>query len=320
MQQACLFKFTLINLLAVLFFTTAMAAEEKSNPQFSDRLIRAEDNISRGINFLSAEIDQFFSREDTEVENRESRVRIGYAADFIEHEDPGFNFILKARLVLPRTQKKLQFIILSDEEDALNRGETRETTTETNAPDTVRNQKYNVGLRSILRNSRRSGVSLDGGIKVRDPIDPFVRLTARRSFFFEKFELKAIERLYWFDSEGWASSISLDLDRPLNTDWLFRFSNNGVVDHETGLWQVEHFTALYHKYSDRLAIGYFVGVTSDDDPHFHMETYYTTINFRYLLFSDWLYAQAAPRVTWPREKYFTDVPSIYLKIEAIFGG
>jgi hypothetical protein len=178
-----------------------------------------------------------------------------------------------------------------------------------------------MGLRNVFRGTKTSGIVLDAGIKLRTSPDPFTRLSARRTFFFSGFELRMIERLYWFESAGWGSSATIDLDHPLSIDWLFRFSNNGVLDHETGLWKLDHFFALYQKVNDRTAIGYQAGVTADDEPtSLRTETLYTAINYRYALIEDWLYFQATPRMTWPREKGFTDVPSILFKIEATFGG
>ena len=299
-----------------------LPAQPQKEATLSESLTSTHRRFSSGINTLSADIDNFFSRDTRETESLNSRVRLGYSANYVESENPAYDVIFGAKIVLPKTQKKLQFILFSDEEDLLDATDTtRATATDVHATDAVRSQKFNMGLRNVFRGSKTSGVVLDAGIKLRTSPDPFTRLSARRTFFFSGFELRMIERLYWFESNGWGSSVIIDLDRPLSIDWLFRFSNNGVVDHESGLWKLDHYLVLYQKLNDRTALGYKVGVTADDEPtSLALETYYAAINYRYAVLQDWLFFQATPRLTWPREKGFTDVPSILFKIEATFGG
>jgi hypothetical protein len=299
-----------------------LPAQTPKDATLSDSLTATHRRFSSGINTLSTDIDNFFSRDTSETESLNSRIRLGYSANYVESENPAYDVIFGAKIVLPKTQKKLQFILFSDEDDLLEATDTtRATTTDVQATDAVRSQKFNMGLRNVFRGSKTSGVVLDAGIKLRTSPDPFTRLSARRTFFLSGFELRMIERLYWFESNGWGSSVTIDLDRPLSIDWLFRFSNNGVLDHESGLWKLDHYFALFQKLNDRTAVGYKMGITADDEPtSLALETYYAAINYRYALLQDWLFFQATPRITWPREKGFTDVPSILFKIEATFGG
>ncbi|MCB0351138.1 MAG: hypothetical protein KDD38_08140 [Bdellovibrionales bacterium] len=285
----------------------------------ADRLSETERQITHGIQSLSTRLDGFFSHEDLDVEDTGSRLKMGYAAYYEEYKDPSYNFLVGFRLVLPRTQKKLQLLVIGDEEDLYERKDGESSTPDKNVSDSVKNQKISVGLRSLFHKSKESALVFDMGVKIKNPLDPFARISGRRSFFYEDYELRFLERLYWFESIQWGSSTSIDLDRPFAPGWLGRFSNNGVVDFQNGLWELDHYLALYHLVSERTALGYRAGVTADDEKSLRLQSYYISFNYRFALIKPWLYLEATPKLTWPREQNWIDVPSIYVKIESIYG-
>lgn len=305
------------------------------NDSYLEKINQFERKISGGVQTLSSDIDSFFSRDEREIENTGSRLRLGSLANFQEYEDPGYDSILAFKLVLPKTKDKLQFILFNDEEDDLASAPVAGgSSVDKTLGESVKSQKYNVGLRGFFHKSKTSAVLMDSGVKLHSALDPFVRFTARRSFFFSENELRFMGRVYWFESMGWASTLSTDLDRPISATWLFRFANSGEVDHESGLWDLDHFLALYNRRSERIAIGYILGVNSDQKPvlpsgaileetHANsalaLRSYYATVNFRYALIAPWLFFEVAPRYTWPREIDWHHVASIQFKIEGIFG-
>lgn len=316
------FATALIPFFLFMFVTRAEATSplDQETSEIAGKLNRMEGKISARVNTLSAQIDSFFSREDIETEETGTRVRMGYAARFQEFEDPTYNFILTAKLVLPQTKEKIQVLLLSDEDDTNVRNETGGVTPDTEAGQAVERQKFRLGLRNLFHQSKTSSIALDAGVKIRDPLDPFTRFSARRSIFFESSEIHLYNKQHWFESEGWGTSLKADWDKPLAPKWLFRFSNIGELDHESGLWETNNFLGLYQRYSERLALGYLAGITGNDEPTLALQTYYVAVSSRYALVDDWLYLQITPELSWPRERDWQRVTSLLLKIESIFGG
>ncbi len=204
-----------------------------------------ERRISKGVQTLSTKLDSFFSRQDLEIEDTGSRLKLGFAAYYEEYKDPSYNFLVGFRLILPHTQEKLQLLVMGDEEDLYERQEGETSTPDKKISDSINNQKISVGIRSLFHKSKKTALVFDTGVKIKSPLDPFARLTGRRSFFFKDYELRFLERFYWYESIQWGSSTSIDLDRPFAPGWLGRFSNNGVLDMQSGLWQLDHFVALH---------------------------------------------------------------------------
>ena len=281
---------------------------------------RMERGITKGINTLSSDMDSFFSRDEALVEKSGSRVHLGYSASYAEHSKPGYDFIFSANLVLPRTQEKLHFVVFSDEKDT---GEVREGSGVVEvgqAEDAVKNQKIGIGLRNLFYTSKTSAITSDAGVKARIPPEPFFRFMARRSFFWDQYEFKLIDRQRWYNSEGWSTLLTAELDKILSPVWLFRFSNNGNLEHDTGLWQVDDYLALYQKISPRTAMGYSIGITGDDETTLALQTYFAAVSFRHILIPDWLFFQMTPKLTWPRLHDWQEVPGIFFKLESVFGG
>jgi hypothetical protein len=284
--------------------------------------------LSRSVQKVTTEMDGFFSREETEIEDTGTRVKLAFINVYEEYEDPTYNFLFNLRLMLPHTQDKLQLLLESDESDE----DSNELNTELSANDStaeasVKDQKVGLGLRGLFHKSNRSAIVLDGGIKIKDPLDPFIKLTLRKTFQISEIQsLRFYEQLYWYESTGLGSFSSIEWDYILTNEWLFRFGHefvwrkepSQVVSDGGDLWSFNHYISWTHKVTTDWSMRYALGLTSDDDPTIAVDTYYLRLTSRYAFLKPWYFFDVVPGVSWLRDTDWEPVSSILFKVETIF--
>lgn len=230
-------KFLLI--LTLLISNQAIAKTKKKRiKRFVDK---THASISNKITRISEDIDNFFSNqkhEDDEVENR-SRLELGIETRFLEAQDPIVTPDINFRLILPKTERKLQLIVQN--ENAEEESETQNANIN-NQTQERRNTGTAAGVRYLVE---KSGIKFysDTGIIVSLPIQVFFRVGAKKKVKInEKWTLKIDEQLRWVNTRGFRNDLDFDFDRRINDFYLFRFVNNFdwndqdyIITYETGV-------------------------------------------------------------------------------------
>lgn len=282
-------------------------------------LNRAHTKFSDSIFSVSDSIDEFFAGERTEEEKNGSRIKISYETLMVENRDPLYNFRLSTRLVLPRTQDKLNFLLQSLEDDLTEDSSTPGTTANFKPLEEEKRQSFFAGLKFKGVQEKEWHISTDAGVKLVWPPDPFAKLRLRRSFFWDPWELRLTENVFWFESEGWWQVAAVELERPFKGKNLLRWGNFGTRRDDIGYWNFNHFVGWYHQASKVEVLGYSAGVTADEEPAYGLTSYYLSISYRRNLWEEWVFFDLAPTASWPRAENFTFVPSLRVKIEVVFG-
>lgn len=292
---------------------------EKQRNALQRSLNRTHKSISGSIYGVSDSIDEFFAGERTEEEKNGSRIKISYETLLINKRDPLYNFRFSTRLVLPRTQEKLSFLLQSLEEDLTIDSTTPGTNTNFRPLEEEKKQSFFSGLRLRGLQKKEWSINTDAGIKLVWPPDPFARLRLRRSFFWEPWELRLTENVFWFESEGWWQVAAVELERPFKNRNLLKFGNFGTRRDDVGHWEFNHFIGWFHQSSSKEALSYSAGITATEEPAYGLSSYYLSFAYRRNLGEDWIFLDISPVGSWPREENFVFVPSLRIKIEAIFG-
>lgn len=298
-------------------------AEEREREKNRNAMERAlhstHTDLSDSIFAVSDSIDEFFSRERTELERTGSRIRLSYETLFVEFKDPLHNINLNTKLVLPRTQEKLNFLLQSLEDDLRAEEAGAPAEEKFQSLDEERKQSFFAGLRFKGVQTKEWSLNTDAGVKLVWPPDPFARLRVRKSFFLSKWELRLTENVYWFESEGWWQVAAIELERPFPPKNLLRFGNNGLRRDEKGFWEFNHYIGWYHQSSRTDGLGYSAGITSVEEPAYSLQSYYVSVSYRRNVFEEWIFLDIVPTGAWPRDENFSFVPSLRIKLEAVFG-
>lgn len=160
-------------------------------------------------------------------------------------------------------------------------------------------------LFGIQYRERESGARLeaDAGIRIRSPIDPFVKGGYRFEHTTDGHILLTFREIgFWQNSEGFGFTSRIDVERALDIDSLIRWTASGTISQETE--GVRGYTSLtwYRALRDDRGIAAQIFTTGEFDAPVPLEEYGVRVAYRKRVFRDWLVLELRPSVTWPRER------------------
>ncbi|MDH5571923.1 MAG: hypothetical protein OEY89_09170 [Gammaproteobacteria bacterium] len=273
-------------------------------------------NISSGIEYISSGIDAFFSNEKFYRETTSSYLRYRIDTTFFEGGEQTSKGELRVRIDLPITRKKLKLVFESDPIEPTNSTQAlSDQTQETN------NSDYYLGIEENQKEKEKKKwrLSRSLGVKVRWPLDFYVRLRITRDFPFDNWILKVNETLYWFDSIGSGFDTYLDFERNLSSNVLFRASSAARWSDENDYFTLSQFFSIFHTLSERRAISYYIGVIGQSQPQIHSSDYLIGSRYRQKLYRDWLFAEINPEIQYRKTADFKAEHKIIFTVEAFFG-
>jgi hypothetical protein len=145
--------------------------------------------------------------------------------------------------------------------------------------------------------------SADAGIRLRSPIDPFVKGSYRFMRGASERTLYSFrETMFWQNSEGFGFTTRADIERIFKETWLMRWTGSGTISQETE--GVRGYTALtmMRGLRNRRAIAAEIFTTGEFDAPVPTENYGVKVAVRRSIARDWLVMETRISCTFPREE------------------
>ncbi len=307
------------SILFVFIINIAIAKDERSwyHP------IKVADNtqayISKSWNKMNYGVDSFFANEDFEDEVNRSYIRINSAIQKQEGADLKYQYDFKFKLDFPHTKRKLKIILEKDNEDENTEGlSSINSTNQNSAEDALTETSYNAALRRILTESKKWIIYADTGMRLKLPLDPFIKLRVRRSFTYNKFETKVIQKFYLYRQKGFGESTHLNFDYPFADIFHISFNNSFSWNDKTDNYSVLNSLTFFKKLSDKRAISYNISSYGDGKPKIIYKTYTTSINYRQLIHKTWLYTQISTGAIFSKSRDFKMKKFVTVVFEVLF--
>ncbi len=271
--------------------------------------------ISEGVEIMAQGMDLFFADENVYDEASSSYARLSTRINFSHGGESSISGDIRLKIDLKKTKKKLKLLLESDTDRDMQTGtDTSKFPAQTNEP-----VNFYAALQKEIsqRNEWRAKASL--GLKIKVPLDPFLRVRTHKNFSLGKGNMRFTETLFWFNSKGAGLSSLLDINYPLTKDLLFRSRTSALWTDFLDYHEFEHSFTLYHELTDRRAISYSIGSYGISEPHTHAIRYYTHVGYRQRIHKDWLFIEVSPAISFERSNEFQLERSLILKLEMVFG-
>jgi hypothetical protein len=160
-------------------------------------------------------------------------------------------------------------------------------------------------LFGIQYRQRREGprFEADAGIRIRSPVDPFVKGGYRFEFDAPNHIMISLrETGFWQNSEGFGLTSRLDVERALDIDSLIRWTASGTISQESE--GVRGYSALtyYRALPRERAVAGQIFTSGEFDAAVPLGEYGLRVAYRQRLFRDWLVLELRPSVTWPKDR------------------
>lgn len=302
----------------IIFLLLTLSANSFAKDYYEKNIVdRAHEKLSSQILTLSNSIDGFFADSKHEnLENR-SKLKISLNTHFREGRGPYAIPEINYRLLLPRTERRLQVFI--EQEDDSEEDETSQSKVASkknqNSDD---DNDLTAGLRYMVK---KSGInfSTDTGIIVNVPAVVFARFTAKKKVLFKEWVLKINEQVKWVNDKGFTSDLDLDFDKKLSRKHILRFVNNTFWNDQDYIIRFENGPSLFHKINKKMAISYHAHAISINKPHYSVENYILQVTYRQLIYNRWLFMELSPFLNFPRTSNFHRTPGFVIGFDAIVG-
>ncbi len=269
--------------------------------------------VTRTINRVARAVDRFFSNSDVYTDTKGNWATLGLGVRIRSDGVKEYTSVVAARLALPNTEKKYNFLVESNQD----------TTSPTGATDplsAVTAPVYSGGLRYIVTDSKTWHVHLDAGAEFATPVDAFVRGRVRRNFTWKRTQLRMAETLTEYQSGRQHAVTELVVDHLLARYWLWRNALTVQAAHPLSEAYSVLSSSIFHRIDERHAVQ--LEVLShglDDPPRIHEYQ----LNLRYRIRSemrDWVFYEIAPQRRYSEDNGFDPVNSIYFGVELQFRG
>ena len=271
--------------------------------------------ISSGVEAAARNIDEFFSDDKIFYSSSGTYLRIQLDTIINEAGDVGYVGDLKLKLRLPNTKKKLRFTL---ESDANNRPDEISSQPENTPIAVIEEKNYFAGLQATLGRKHEWQFKPSIGLRLGSKVEPYFRFRARRKYDFKTWNIKWHETPYWFDSFGWGLDSSLEFNKIINDDNLFRASTFSRWTNESDQFELSQTFSMYHTLSKRRVVSYFVGVYGVSEPTVYATHYLVGLTYRQIIHKNYLFAEVVPQIRYAKLNDFESEYSILFRIEIVF--
>tara|TARA_B100000029_G_scaffold309410_1_gene301970 strand:+ start:712 stop:1689 length:978 start_codon:yes stop_codon:yes gene_type:complete len=284
-------------------------------------LDKVQKEVGGRVVSFSEEIDSFFGGKPRGKVLNSSEVTVSWLVNKTEGEDITHTPEIGLRLVLPRTEKKLQVVVENKTKEINNI--LQEDKVESGPVSSGKEDKgvLTASMRYIIQQKEDWNIYSEGGIKIKVPLQPFAGITGGRVFTLDKkWTLDTKAQLVWYLDDGLSEVTTANIDYLISNKLLFRIRNSLTWIDKTGLITTIHGPILFQKIDAKKAINYYLGAHGKKEPRLHIYSYDFGSTYRQLFYKTWAFYEVGVKGSYPKEKSWNFVPSISVKLELNFGG
>ncbi|MCC5793841.1 MAG: hypothetical protein JJT85_03795 [Chromatiales bacterium] len=274
---------------------------DKEDP---DELIdRIQEAVYMSVSNAADWFDGLFGNPRFEQDRDDTFGRVNIFQTWDDRDNFDTRLGLRVRLALPAMQNRLRLTLgRGDEQELI---EERPSNTENPLPPSFRrvdDESWLLGLGYSQQSGARSGFDVGTGIRLRTPLDPYVRGSYRHNWVFDTDTmLRFRETLFWRNSLGFGATTQITLDHLLTSTLLTRWNNVGTIAEETNGLDWGSSLTLYQSLSNRRALSYTALVRGQTVAEVGLQDWGAEIRYRQRVLRQWLFVEFATSVTWPRE-------------------
>lgn len=277
----------------------------------TNRLELWHDVLSSGLVARVERFDNFFGDARLEDDNRETRVKVGLGVTASAEDGLTRETKVQARLALPGLRERFHLVV----DDLVE----RDGVDAAGASVGGQEARPNTALRWVVQQTHRLRVSADAGLRVGQPTQVIGRLRWRWIVPYEQWELRLSDVVDWYSGEGFGQTSEMRWSRPFVRGWLFQsVSSLRWEEQSAGVMPSQSLSisrASSPALAQRLSVeGVWPGVPDVERARFR--AYYSC---RKRIFSDWLFVELRPGLTFAQEHNFRADPFLTVLFEAVLG-
>jgi hypothetical protein len=288
-------------------------------PEKKGRIDSLHDTVSTKVNASAVWLDTFFDDERVVEEENTSSLRLIGTMSKEKDDSVEYDTKFRLKIILPYTQKRLKLVISGNGEDELDPENTPEDNIRENFEQRDE-ENVSLALWYSFLTTKRQNLTFNVGFRLRraSPVI-YAGPRYRYLFMYGTWNIRFIETIRYYTDEGWESETSVDFERTVLENFLFRTNVGGSwFEGINGYFYHVNFF-LYQPIGTESAFVYEWSNSMQTRPNHQFSEIVLQISYRQRIWRDWLFIETAPYISFSREQDFDTIPGIYLRLEAIFG-
>jgi len=269
------------------------------------------DTASQQVTRFANWIDNFFADDRIYDEKQGSYIKLNILQTYFEDDKPVYDALIKAKLDIPKTQKRLQLFVESIDAD-------ESDTQQTSINEAIESQEQSIGLRFLNLDSKLWKITTIAGVRIHQGLDPLGRIRFRRLAEKGLWTYRFTESIFWFESDGAGETTRFDMDHPLTKRLLFRSTSQATWKNINNYFDLGQNLIVFQNISKHKFLAYQIGVRGIKDSESYTTDYFYSVRYRQQMHKNWLFLELIPSINHPRENDFKPVRSITLKLEIVF--
>lgn len=265
-----------------------------------DRMQRA---VYRSVCGSAFWFDSFFGAEDAYRERDETFGRAGLGLVWSQHDHLDLRGRFKAKINLPRLEKRLNAFLGTYKKDEFQTDRTRTFQSVPEAFEDTTDQEWLIGLGYSPVRGGRHRIDFDAGVKLNFPLDPFVRTRfSRYHFLSEESLVRFRQTLFWRGEKGFGTTSQADFERVLGKRFHLRWRNVGTVAQQIEGVDWETRLTFYQYLGGSRALAYEAGYYGESDAAVPVKSLDLWTVYRQSAFREWFFVEVRLGVAWPRDE------------------
>lgn len=315
MASPTLLRWIGTHLLLFLLQISAVGATDESalilTP--SEPIDATHTKVSDIVEDMARRVDRFFGNDRAFEEQNDTALQIRFDFGSDEGELARLNSSVRAKVALPGTEERLRLVLESDPDLPA-----RDAPLDDPLRSFGESSDYTLGLEG---RAQASGWQLRPslGVRAKWPLDPYARLLAIRYIDLGDWVSRVSGTASWFSTDGVGLDGTVDFDRRVNDDILFRSASSLAWRHDTSQTNAAQVLSLFQRLASQASLAYEIGAGADDDPQWEINNYFARLRYRRLVYKTWAYVDVQPTIAWPEDNDFQEELSLLVRLELNFG-
>ena len=303
--------------LIVVSTLTACAAspdvvDEVSDPVDPDHVVdeeqvplldRTQAGVENVVTGTAQFVDNIFGSAEVDESASVTRGRLSIGSQWDPRDGLRERLRLKARFALPAIEERASFFFgRGDANDFVDGSSDDNIDTLPDRFNDFQEEDWLLGIGYSRDAKLRRGWSFGVGVRMKTPLEPFVRATYRWNRAFGDDWLWRVEpRVFVQSQRGAGISFQNVLDHVFNETWLLRSYSVVVAEEEVeGISWTSKLVA-YQGLSPKHALSYAVYGTGETDYEVPLRDYGFELRYRRQISREWLFVELLTYVNWPRD-------------------
>jgi len=292
-----------ISIPLTLLLSTTLFADDNENFTFLEELITTTEeyrkNLHTSIVNTSSNIDNFFFDDNlNHVDYNSAYGLLELSLSQNQHESVVLDQKLKIKFRLPRLKEKLHLEIETDEER-----ESKDFIE--NKDSNSKHDNLNIGIGYYKTFKNQINLKTKIGLKIKNEFDPFIKLTADKTFESKKYFYTITQSLKESKSKKTESTSSFKIDKPLNEEFSVHNYNqyywNSINENDSELYGSVY---LDQKLNNKNYLRYTLYTNLDNiDSSMKVKRYSAQLKYRYFL-KKWMYVDTIPENYYKEDQDF----------------